>query len=340
MTIPNIFHFINIGPREFNLVHYLSIMTAYKQNNPTHIYLYCDTIQKNNIYWDMLKNIVTIVEIVPPSYHKGILLKSYHYKADIIRMEKLLEMGGIYMDLDVLSLKPLTNFLDKNIVLGAETATDKNSINITDFESITNAVILSEPNNKFIKDWFSQIGDNLTEKPWAYHAVCLPKEILAQTEYDVTLEPKTSFMPFCFRDDYIFSTEMKHRREELHKSYTIHLWENIWKDKYISKIDIGYFNAHNNLMTELFGDYLDDIYDNLDNIIKIIRDSYKMDDSEKLYYYGKMYLDLCKRYSSKIDPALIRFIYSANNTSPTKNETSQNVKRIHKNSVMMALDEI
>ncbi len=344
MTIPNIFHFINIGPREFNLLHYLSIMSAYKQNNPSKIYIYCDTYQKNNIYWELLKNIVTIVKINPPSFHKGIPLESYHYKADIIRMEKLLEKGGIYMDLDVLSLKPLTCFLDNNIVLGAEMASDSETTDINEFTSITNAVILTESNNKFIKDWFSQIADNLTGKPWAYHAVCLPKNILLKKNYDVTLVPKKSFMPFCFRYDYIFKQEMKYKRKELVDSYTIHLWENIWKDQYISKLDVGYFNSNNNLLTELFGNYLDDIYNSIDMVVQIIKSSYENGDSEKLYYYGKMYLDLCKRYDSKIDCELIRFIYNANSDAlccnKNKHTETETTKKFYKSSVMKALDEI
>ena len=310
MTIPNIFHFINIGPREFNLLHYLSIMSAYTLNKPDAIYLYCEYEQKDNVFWELLKDIITIVKIEPPTEYKGVLLDSYPYKADIIRMQKLIEMGGIYMDLDIISLKPLTCFLDRDIVMGAEACDSPDTTDVRQFKSITNAVILTEPNNPFMKQWFDEMAYNINGKPWAYHAVYLPKLMLErENNYNVWLEPKKTFMPFCFRDNFIFRSEMKHKRYLLNDSYTIHLWENIWKNEYISKLDIEYFNTNNNLFTELFDHYLDNIYDNIDILVDIIQNSYKLGNTEKTTYYGKMYLDLCERYNSKICIDNICMIY-------------------------------
>ena len=194
MTIPNIIHFINIGPREFNLLHFISIYSAYKLNKPDKIYVYCDHKQENNIYYEILKNIVEYEYVQAPTEINGIQLNSYQYKADIIRMNKLIERGGIYMDLDVISLKPLTKFLNYSMVLGSELSLkDPNSTNINDFSSITNAVILTEPDNEFMKEWLRQIPDNIIGKVWAYHAVCLPKKILLNNMYNVHLEPQKSF---------------------------------------------------------------------------------------------------------------------------------------------------
>jgi len=292
--IPNIFHFINVGPREFSLMHFLSIYTAYKLNNPDKIYVYVDHEQKDNIYWDILKDIVEYEFVEAPTIHKGVPIESFQYKADIIRMEKLIERGGIYMDLDVLSLKPLTDLRNHNIVLGSEASDDPNSTNLEDFKSITNAVLMTEPNNDFIKFWYDQIGDNLIGKPWAYHAVCLPKKLLQENSFDVHLDPSKTFLPFCFRHPYIWNSNMNHRINEFDESYTIHLWETIWWQQYTSKLDVEYLVSNNNIISKLFNQYLDIINENQDKIKTIITNCMENGDMKKLLYYTNMLNSLQK----------------------------------------------
>lgn len=255
--IPNILHFINIGPRPLSFLHFISIYSAYKLNNPDKIYVYCDHEQNTSKYYDILKDIVTFEFIDPPTEINGVKLDSYQYKADIIRMNKLIEKGGIYMDLDIISLKPLTKFLNYHVVLGSELSDDPNTRNIQDFKSVSNAIILSEPNNEFMKEWLKQMPENIINKPWAYHAVCLPKDILLNNMYNVHLEPSNTFVPFCFRKPYIFDNNKKYMIEELKDSYTIHLWETIWNRDYISGLDINYCNNNNNILTDICKQYID-----------------------------------------------------------------------------------
>lgn len=294
--IPNIFHFINIGPREFNMLHFLSIYSAYHYNKPEKIYVYCDHVQENNIYYEILKDIVTYEFIDVPNSINNIPLNSYQYKADIIRMNKLIEKGGVYMDLDVISLKPIDKFLNYNIVMGSELSDDPNSTNINDFYSISNAIILAEPNNDFMKEWLKQIPDNIIDKPWAYHAVCLPKEILTNNDYEIHLEGSKTFVPFCFRKPYIFDNNKKHMALNLNESYTIHLWETIWAKDYISKFDIDYFIKNDNIFTDICRPYLKIIYDNKDKLETIINNLELNNDFSKLISYKKMLENINKLY--------------------------------------------
>lgn len=299
MTIPNIFHFINIGPREFNMLHFISIYSAYTLNKPEKIYLYCDHEQKHNIYYEILKDVLTIEYITVPNDINGIRLESYQYKADVIRMTKLIERGGIYMDLDVISLKPLHKFLDNKIVLGSELSDDPDSININEFKSITNAVILTEPNNSFMKEWFKQMPYNIVGKPWAYHAVCLPKEILLNNPHylnDIKLEPSKTFMPFCFRKPYIFNNDSIEMKTLLKESYTMHLWETIWYNEYISKFSVQYFLENNNIFTDICKQYIKVIYDT--NKLDVLIDKLYVEEpnGNKLKLYREMRKNLLELF--------------------------------------------
>ena len=296
-TIPNIFHFINIGPREFNLLHFMSIYSAYKLNNPDKIYLYQDHEQENNIYYEILKDIVTFEFVQSPTEINGITLDSYQYKADIIRMNKLIEIGGIYMDLDVISLKPILKFLDYHIVLGSELSDNPNTTNLEEFKSITNAIILSEPNNEFMKEWLRQMPDNIENKPWAYHAVCLPKNILLDDMYNVHLEPSKTFMPFCFRNPYIFDNYQKYMIDNLDDSHTMHLWETIWNYEYISKFNVKYFLDNDNIFTNICKQYLEVMYNDINKLDIIIENlEITNSDNDKLDMYKQMKYNLSQLF--------------------------------------------
>ena len=252
--IPNIIHFLFFGFTDFEFFHYLAIVTAYNVQKPDKIYLYNQKEPINNKYWLLIKKYVEIVHIDPPTEFKGIKLESYQYKADIVRMEKLLEHGGIYLDIDVLVLKPFHHLLEYNCVVGAESG-PSDTTNINEIGSITNAVLMCEPNHPFIKKWYDSIADNIVGKCWAYHAVCLPKILLLDNSDNVHIEPKRSFMPFCFRDKYIFNTNDKDRKSELNDSYTIHLWETIWLKPILKHIDYEWMKENDCIFSELFSGY-------------------------------------------------------------------------------------
>lgn len=217
--IPNYIHFIFFGFTEFTQTHYWSIKSAAAVHQNKKIFLHYTQAPKNNPLWNEIVHLVDLVYIDPPTELNGVLLESYQYKADVARLQILIKHGGIYMDIDVISLKPFDNLLHHTCVLGIEDA---------DNTSISNAVILSKPNHPFIVEWLEQTGHNLQDRAWAYHGVCLPKEILDSGTWDVHVEPRESFMPFDFRDEYVFGTVADDR---LATSYTMHLWETIWWDK-------------------------------------------------------------------------------------------------------------
>lgn len=301
LKIPNIFHFINIGPRHFNLMHFLSIISAYELNRPDKIYVYCTQKQYNEIFWDILDGIVTFEFIDDMPEYKGVKLNSYQYKADVIRMEKLIERGGVYMDLDILSLKPVTSFFNKNIVVGGESHGNNAGNSLDSVGSVANGVLISEPNNPFLKEWLERIPHNIIGKPWAYHAVNLPKNILAEGNHKIHLEPTDSFFPFCFRKHYIFKDDMKDHITNLTNSYTIHLWETIWHDEYISKLSVKYFNEHDNILTWMFGKYLKFIYDHRERLDELIERAKSYQWNKLLSKYSEMYIELCKRYGDNIN---------------------------------------
>lgn len=253
--IPNNIHFVFFGFTEFAMIHYLAVKTALEVHKPDRVIIHYTNAPQGNPLWDDIAKRVELRYVVPPEQFMGVPLTSYQYKADITRLEILIKEGGIYLDIDVLSLQPFGDLLNKSCVLGVEAADDLDSTDLNQARSITNAVMMCEPNHPFFVDWLQRTGDNLVNKTWAYHAVCLPLEMLKSQQYsNIHVEPCRSFMPFDFRNDWVFRNDEK-QYQCLQKSYTMHLWETIWYDGYLKQINNHYLETVDNIFTRLFRTY-------------------------------------------------------------------------------------
>lgn len=243
--IPRTIHFIFFGFTEFHYIHYLAVKSAVAVHGVP-VKLYYSQAPKDNPLWDEIASMVELVQVDPPQEFRGHQLTSYQYKADILRLQILIEQGGAYLDIDVISLRPFDEFWNEHCVLGIESA---------DGSSITNAVMMAEPNHPFMQRWLDDTATNLENKPWAWHGVCLPREIYdSQAWPDIRLEPRASFMPFDFRDRYIFTQE-EGREHDLDHSYTMHMWDTIW-GAHLAHIDSNYIEREHNYLTQICKPYV------------------------------------------------------------------------------------
>ena len=112
--IPKVIHFIFFGFTEFEYVHYLAVKSALKVHKDYQIKLHHTKLPQNNPLWNEISKQVTLVYCEPPTHFNGVELTSFQYKADVKRLEILIQEGGIYMDIDVISLKPFDNLLNNS----------------------------------------------------------------------------------------------------------------------------------------------------------------------------------------------------------------------------------
>lgn len=268
MPIPNIFHFIAISPMRIELYHYLAITSAHDIHKPDKIYLYTDKEQTDNIYWNLLLPIITPEIITIPHTFHGISINFPQYQADIIRLEKLIERGGIYMDIDNLSIRPFTEFLNTtSVIMGGSIDSLPNvkvigKEHIKDLDAISNSIIMTPPNNPFLKKWYEELPNNLINKPWAWHAVCLPREILKQNDYDINiLHWNNYFCPIHMMDNnpFIFDSSCNHMIDKITTSYTLVFYQTMVYDKYLKNITYEYMLTNDNIFTKLYRKYVQSI---------------------------------------------------------------------------------
>jgi hypothetical protein len=122
--VPNILHFVfgmapDFGGKPFSLVHYLSVRSAVELNAPEHAYFHFE-YEPSGEWWEKAKPLLTLNRIVAPERIMGNELRHVAHKADVVRLKMLNETGGIYLDLDTISVKPFTGLLNTSFLIGQE----------------------------------------------------------------------------------------------------------------------------------------------------------------------------------------------------------------------------
>ncbi len=261
LLVPNLVHFIFLGDyTPFNFLHSLAILSAHHRLNPDEIIVHGRREPVESIWWERIKPLVTFEPVEPVREFRGRRIYAYQHQSDVIRLEQLIERGGIYLDIDVLTLRSLDPLRRYSCVIGGECYLEGRegtySSDPRDFASVTNAVIMAAPESPFLREWYErmEIGDD-----WAHHAVVTPHELILERPELAHVEPVESFMPFSFREDFVFADLPSEERALLLEtrfgaSYTAHLWETIWGLRYLHTIDPDYLATQENLFVDLVGD--------------------------------------------------------------------------------------
>lgn len=220
---PKILHFcFGLTPASdhpWGLVHYACIRSAVERIKPDRAFLYYEFEPKGH-FWDLTKDLVDLVRIEAPREVFGRPLLHPAHRADVLRLQKLLECGGIYLDCDVLVHRGFDDLLANSTVMGYDREDAKNGL--------SNAVILSEPSAPFLRRWYEEFRTFRSKGNDAYydeHAVMVPMRLAAEFPDEVTTLPNTAF---CWPSWAITDLPLMFiSREPLVSpdAYANHLWE-------------------------------------------------------------------------------------------------------------------
>jgi hypothetical protein len=227
--IPRIVHYVfgmapDFGGKPWSLVHYACVKSAIRWIKPQAIYFYYQ-FEPSGAWWELTRPLVTPVRIDGPQEIFGNPLQHFAHRADVVRLGKLIEHGGIYLDVDVLVQRSFDDLLDHPMVLGEEG--ESGTI------GIGNAVILAEPKARFLQRWMetyrgfrSRGRDNF----WNEHSVQVPFRLAAQYPDEIkVLSHRAFFWPLWSEAhlDWIFDSTAS---IPLAETYANHLWETLsWK---------------------------------------------------------------------------------------------------------------
>lgn len=219
VTIPNTYHFIfglaaDFGGKPFSFIHYLALLTCRVVNNPTKITLYCSH-EPTGVWWERAKPLVDLVTVRSPEAVFGNPIIHPAHKADVLRLEILLSQGGVYLDMDVLCLRPLDRLFSFEVVMGEEEGV-----------GLCNAVILAQSEATFLNRWLTEYR-TFRATNWNLHSVIIPARLAREfPELITVLDHRKFFSPPPSKADLLWF--FLHPGSKFsHESYCVHLWESV-----------------------------------------------------------------------------------------------------------------
>jgi hypothetical protein len=236
--IPNILHFI-YGFKEqtqpFDLVKYISILSAYYLNRPEKVYFYYK-FEPFGPLWEKIKPYLTLVPTDPPEVIFGNKVTRYAHKADIVRLQILNQMGGIYLDIDTICVRSLTPLLEYDFVMGIQ----------GENYGLCNAIMMAKPNTEFGKNWMKSYES--FNGQWDLHSVKIPYNL--SKIYPITILPNDAFFyplwdPF---PDLVLTNTINYDccRKIFQNAYCLHLWDT-WCGPDLRKINEQSIHEYNSL---------------------------------------------------------------------------------------------
>ena len=227
--IPRILHFIYLAnpddppaSLQFSFVHYMAIRSALQVNKGFVAKLYYNCAP-NSRYWDLVKPDIELVHVDAPDEVFGNPVKLFAHKTDVLKLQLLLEHGGIYLDLDTICQRPFDPLLDGRVVLGYEEAIANGSRTTV---GLCNATIISPPRSEFLHLWYEAYR-NFVGGPsgdaWNKFSVQIPMQLARDNPHLLRMEPAASFFWPSWDDAGIRS--MFCEDHEFPEAFSFHLWQ-------------------------------------------------------------------------------------------------------------------
>ena len=219
MPIPKLFHFVYLGFTEFSYLHYLAVKTCALVHRPRQIYLYTHYNRDSNTeWWDRVQQYITIEQVELPTTIFGNPVKKFQHMADVIRLQKLIERGGVYLDLDVVSLRPMDDLYQERCVMGMQAPLSR-------YAGLCNAVIMSEPGGEFLRRWYQEY-QTFQSSRWDFHSVKIPLLLSRLYGHLLKILDSRKFFPVTWKDtDFLYNRSFD---ASLRQSYVVHLWDSEW----------------------------------------------------------------------------------------------------------------
>lgn len=235
--IPNVFHFVfGLRPQTepFHLVHYLCLESCRQVMTPERMWFHYQH-EPHGPYWDRIQPHLTLNRICPvPAvtalrYENAAVGRRYAYAhhADFIRLEQLLEHGGVYADMDTAFVNPIPTALrEHDFVLGREDPVrDERTGEVR--PSLCNAFIMARPGAEFGRRWLEAMPAALDGARWSNHSCGLASELADRHPALIHVEPPRTFYKHMWTRDGL-RTLLEEVDRDFEGVVSMHLWAHLW----------------------------------------------------------------------------------------------------------------
>jgi glycosyltransferase involved in cell wall biosynthesis len=238
-VIPNIAHFVfGLGDTEepFHPLHYVAIESCRRVLAPERIYFHYRHLPFGP-YWDEIAPFLTLhqVELSPEvlgaDYSPRLVPPGFRYAhhADFVRLDALIEHGGVYADIDTVFLRPFPRALfDHPFVIGREPPVRDERTGIIR-PSLCNALLMSEPGSAFARTWREQMAGAMNGT-WSNHSGFLSERLSREMPDSVSVTPQSLFFPFEANCKGLVDLLERGVEPVPDEALSVHLWAHLWWD--------------------------------------------------------------------------------------------------------------
>ncbi|XP_067679620.1 uncharacterized protein [Haliotis asinina] len=194
--VPRIVHFclFTNGNVTFRFHYMIAVLAASRIAKPEKIYFWHDNLPVGE-YWEETKQKVKNLYLVHrdrPTKIRGNDVRVIEHVADIVRLEALLEYGGMYFDTDSIVVNPIDPLLVHDVTMGHAVPW-----------VLANGIMFSKPWSDFFRIWHRKYAD-FDDKVWAKHSVMLPYLLSQQHPNLIHIEPTTLCRPNYLELKHLF----------------------------------------------------------------------------------------------------------------------------------------
>jgi hypothetical protein len=238
-VIPRIVHFV-FGLRHqsepFHVLHAAAIESARHFVAPEAIFLHYKELPWGP-HFDRVRPHLTLheVDLVPEvleaEYDPVLVPDRYRYAhhADFIRLDALIEHGGIYADIDSLFVAELPDELfEAPFVIGCESSV-RDELTGESGPSMCNALLMAEPGSVFARRWREQMAESLNGT-WSNHSGFLSQRLTIDLKEMVRVEPEDTFCSFPSTPQGIAAL-LERETPVPAGARSVHLWEHLWWER-------------------------------------------------------------------------------------------------------------
>lgn len=253
LGIPRIVHFVyGLEPNaSFSWTSFVAVRSALAVHRPSTAFFHY-SFEPPGVWFAAVRSELKMVWHDPERLTRGQsrCLTHVAHKADWLRLRVLLEHGGLYLDIDTISLKPLPDTTSAEFVIGKQivpaarggagldepAACRRRGTRHWHCETrkrdrgLCNAVMAAAPGSRFVRHWMRHYSSLRTvgmDPFWSEHSVALPARLWercdALRDAVTVLEPK-AFFPFYFSNAAHFLSAEKPVDDLLRSSYVVHLF--------------------------------------------------------------------------------------------------------------------
>jgi glycosyltransferase involved in cell wall biosynthesis len=237
--IPRVAHFV-FGLEEqqepFHFANYVAIESCRRVLTPERIYFHHQHLPWGP-WWELVAPHVTlapvepVAEVLAADYSDRTVPSIYRYAhhADFIRLDALIEHGGVYADIDTVFVRPPPEELfSAPFVIGREPPV-RDERSGEPRPSLCNAFLMAAPGAQFAREWRARMPSALNGT-WSNHSGFLAYELSESMPEAVRVEPDETFFPFPAT-----RTGLAQLFEERHPlpdgACSIHLWSHLWWER-------------------------------------------------------------------------------------------------------------